>query len=82
MGCGKAVDAFGESRCGNWGLDLWETGGRISELGNLQLKHVTKQVHGYLLDLYGKTGHRNPLVISSAPHLTQWLALHPFRCRR
>lgn len=59
--------------------NLWETGGRISELGNLQLKHVTKQLHGYLLDLYGKTGHRNPLVISSAPYLTQWIANHPFR---
>jgi integrase/recombinase XerD len=58
---------------------LWETGGRIAEIGNLQLKHVTKTVHGYLLDMNGKTGHRTLLVVSSAPLLTQWLNNHPFK---
>jgi len=58
---------------------LWETGGRISELGNLQLLHITKHEHGYLLDLYGKTGHRNPLIVSSSAYLAQWLANHPFK---
>jgi len=58
---------------------LWETGGRIGEVGNLQLKHVLRSQHGYSLDLSGKTGERNPLIISSAPALTQWLANHPFR---
>jgi len=56
---------------------LWETGGRVSELGNLQLKHLTKHPHGFLLDVHGKTGHRNPLIISSAPALATWLAHHP-----
>ena len=58
---------------------LWETGCRIAEIGNLQLKHVTKTQHGYTLDVNGKTGRRNPLIISSAPYLSQWLANHPFR---
>jgi integrase len=57
---------------------LWETGSRISETGNLQIKHVTKHQYGYLLDFTGKTGTRNPLVISSAPHLSAWLAYHPY----
>lgn len=57
---------------------LWETGGRISEIGNLQLKHITKHQFGYTLDLKGKTGQRCPLIVSSAPYLTQWLSLHPF----
>lgn len=58
---------------------LWETGGRISEIGNLQVKHATKNQHGYILDLEGKTGRRSPLIVSSAPYLSQWLANHPFR---
>jgi integrase/ribosomal protein L40E len=58
---------------------LWETGSRIAELGNLQLRHVTKTAHGYALDLDGKTGRRTPLVVSSAPYLSQWLANHPFK---
>lgn len=60
---------------------LWETGCRIAELGNLQLLHVVKNTHGYTLDVNGKTGRRNPLVVSSAPYLTQWLANHPFKDR-
>jgi integrase len=58
---------------------LWETGARVAELGNLQVKHVTKRDHGYTLDLTGKTGQRSPLVISSAPYLATWLTNHPFR---
>ena len=58
---------------------LWETGARVAEIGNLQLKHVTKRDHGYTLDLNGKTGQRSPLIISSAPYLATWLNNHPFR---
>lgn len=58
---------------------LWETGARVAELGNLQLKHITRTAHGFTLDLNGKTGHRTPLIVSSAPYLAQWLASHPFR---
>lgn len=58
---------------------LWETGGRIGEVGNLQIKHVTKDEYGYTLDVTGKTGQRTPLIVSSAPFLTQWLNTHPFK---
>jgi len=58
---------------------MWETGARIAEVGNLQLKHVTKAEYGYTLDLNGKTGMRTVLVVSSAPLLTTWLNVHPFR---
>lgn len=58
---------------------LWESGGRISEIGNLQLKHVVKIEHGYTIDVNGKTGRRSPVIVSSAPYLTQWLASHPFK---
>ena len=58
---------------------LWETGARIAEIGNLQLKHLTKTPHGFTLDLKGKTGQRSPLIVSSAPYLAQWLSVHPFK---
>ena len=58
---------------------LWETGSRIAEIGNLQLKHVATVEHGYTLDVDGKTGQRNVLVVSSAPALLAWLRIHPFR---
>ena len=58
---------------------LWETGARVAEVGNLQLKHITRQERGYTLDVTGKTGQRSPLIISSAPYLTQWINNHPFK---
>ncbi len=58
---------------------MWETGGRIAELGNLEVRHVTPAAHGFTLDLNGKTGRRSILVIGSAPHLAAWLNNHPFR---
>lgn len=58
---------------------LWESGGRIAELGNLQLQHVTRATHGFTLDLTGKTGKRSILLIASAPSLASWLNNHPFR---
>lgn len=58
---------------------LWEMGARIAELGNPQLKHLTKVEHGYTVDIQGKTGQRSVLIVSSAPYLTQWLNNHPFR---
>lgn len=57
--------------------NTWETGARIGEIGNLQLLHVSKAPHGFYLDLDGKTGRRTVLVVSSAPHLAQWLSVHP-----
>ena len=58
---------------------LWEAGPRISEIGNLQVGHVTRTSNGYTLDITGKTGSRAPLVVSSAPYLDAWLAIHPYR---
>lgn len=58
---------------------LWESGGRVAEIGNLQLQQIVKTQHGYTLDLSGKTGQRTPLIVSSAPYLTQWLNNHPFK---
>jgi len=56
---------------------LYELGARISEIGNLKYKDITKDAYGYVVDLSGKTGHRTPLLITSSPYITQWLNEHP-----
>ncbi len=56
---------------------LWEAGPRVAEIGNMQIKHVTPNQSGYTIDISGKTGTRSPLIVSSAPHLAAWLAVHP-----
>lgn len=58
---------------------LWEAGPRVSELGNMQIKHATRAQNGYTLDITGKTGTRAPLIVSSAPYLDAWLSQHPQR---
>ena len=58
---------------------LYELGARISEIGNLKIKDITRDEYGYLVDLSGKTGHRTPRIIESDPYLTTWLNTHPNR---
>lgn len=58
---------------------LWETGGRIAEIGNRQIKDAVPATVGYTLEVNGKTGVRSPLIVSSAPLLAQWLNNHPFK---
>jgi integrase len=58
---------------------LYETGTRISEIGNLKIRDITKEQYGFVVDVRGKTGTRTPLVVISAPHLKTWLNVHPQR---
>jgi len=75
----KLIDVTQNARDKALATVLWETGGRIAEIGNLQLKHLTKHDVGYTLEVTGKTGTRSVLIVSSAPLLAQWLNVHPFR---
>jgi len=56
---------------------LWEAGPRVSEIGNMHIKDAMPVQNGYSLNITGKTGTRNPLVVTSAPYLSLWLSLHP-----
>jgi integrase len=58
---------------------LYESGTRISELGNLKIKHVKFDQYGAVLMVDGKTGMRRVRIIFSAPYLATWLENHPFR---
>ncbi len=61
---------------------LYELGARIGELGGLLIKELTRDKHGYIVDLEGKTGHRTPRIVNSDPYITTWLNAHPFRDNR
>ncbi|MBT3304397.1 tyrosine-type recombinase/integrase [Candidatus Woesearchaeota archaeon] len=56
---------------------LWESGARISELGNICIKNVVFDKHGLVLSISGKTGSRKIRLIASTPHLSTWLNVHP-----
>ncbi len=58
---------------------LAESGARIGEIGNLQLKHVKFDEHGTILNIYGKTGSRRIRIVSATRHLVTWINIHPGR---
>ncbi len=58
---------------------LYELGARIGELGNLNIRHVSRDRYSYLIDLTGKTGRRTPRIVISDPYLTEWLNGHPLK---
>jgi len=56
---------------------LYESGCRVSEIGNMQIKHISFEEYGARLTVNGKTGMRKILVINSAPYLQEWVNSHP-----
>lgn len=58
---------------------LWESGARIGEIGNLQLKHVVFDKYGIVISVKGKTGSRKIRLISSVPYISTWLNNHPHK---
>ncbi len=58
---------------------LYESGARIGEIGDLQIKHVKFDQYGAVLIVDGKTGMRRVRIISSSPYVAAWLDNHPFR---
>ena len=58
---------------------LFESGCRISELGNLRIKNVVFDQYGTVIIVSGKTGMRRIRLIDSTPYLANWIENHPFR---
>lgn len=56
---------------------LAESGCRVSEIGNMKIKHVSFEEYGARLTVNGKTGMRKILIINSAPYLQEWVNQHP-----
>lgn len=57
---------------------LAESGCRISEIGTMQIKHVSFEEYGARITVKGKTGMRKILVINCTPYLQEWINQHPF----
>ncbi len=58
---------------------LWESGARVSEIGNLCIRNVSFDKYGVVISVKGKTGSRKIRMISSTPYLSTWINSHPFR---
>jgi integrase len=56
---------------------LWEIGCRIGELLGMRIKNVQFDEKGAVIIVYGKTGSRRIRLVSSVPHLSNWLEHHP-----
>jgi len=56
---------------------LYESGGRISEIGTMRIKDVEFRENYGLVTLRGKTGIRKVPIVSSLPYLQNWINNHP-----
>ena len=58
---------------------LWETGARLSEIANLDIRHIEFDRYGAKALVNGKTGQRPIRLIDATPDLQQWINMHPAR---
>ncbi len=56
---------------------IWDTGGRVGEVGGLTISDCTFSDQETMIDLQGKTGARTVLAIECTPHVLNWLQNHP-----
>ena len=52
---------------------MWDCGGRVGEICNMDVKHFKKVDNHYIAPLNRKTGERDVIVSSSVPDVTHWL---------
>ena len=58
---------------------LWESGARISEIGNMKIGNIAFDVHGTVITVQGKTDSRKIRLLFSTQYLSTWLGSHPLR---
>ncbi len=51
---------------------LYESGCRISEILNLQIRQIQEHPHGFQIMVKGKKGPRQLLLIACAPYIAAW----------
>jgi site-specific recombinase XerD len=56
---------------------LYESGCRITEFLNIQIKHVVFDDYGCVISVKGKEGPRRIRLVSSTPYFSMWLEAHP-----
>ena len=76
----KLLHACDENQRDRAFLDChFEAGTRPMEILNLQIKHVKFDKYGAVIHVDGKTGPRPVRLVRSAPNLSCWLDIHPFK---
>ena len=75
----RLIDAAGHPRDKALLSVLWESGARISEIGNLSLRNVQFDRYGTVISVRGKTGSRKIRLVTSTPYLSTWINCHPER---
>jgi integrase len=71
------VDAASNPRDRAFIMTLYETGGRIGELGSLRIRDVVFRKDYASVTLKGKTGTRRVPIVAAVPYLTLWIDHHP-----
>ena len=56
---------------------LYESGCCISEILTMCMKHVIFDMHGVVINVFGKTGSRRVRLVSSTLYLQEWINRHP-----
>jgi len=75
----KMVKATSNPRDKAFIMTLWESGARIGEIGNMEIKDVEFHENYTALRLNGKTGPRRIIVVLSTPYLQSWIQHHPLK---
>jgi integrase len=73
----RLVEACDNPRDRAFIMTLYETGGRIGEVGSLRVKDVEFMEEYAAVRLVGKTGARRVPVVAAVPYLQLWLEHHP-----
>jgi len=75
----RIVEAANNPRDKAFIITLYESGGRVGEVGSMRIRDVEFEEKYARLMLRGKTGSRRVIVIAAAPYLSAWLESHPLR---
>jgi len=74
----QLIDAADSTRDKAFISILYESCGRIGEIGGTKIKDISTDANGFIIDVRrSKTEQRPIFIIKSAPLLTAWLSIHP-----
>ncbi|MCW4040766.1 MAG: tyrosine-type recombinase/integrase [Candidatus Bathyarchaeota archaeon] len=75
----RLVDTANTPRNKAFIITLYESGARIGELGNMQIRDVVFEDRYTTLMLQGKTDSRRVIVVAATPYLNTWIQHHPLQ---
>jgi integrase len=73
----RLVDAADNPRDRAFIMTLYESGGRVGEVGSMRIRDVAFRKDYASVTLRGKTGTRRVPIVAAVPYLTLWIDHHP-----